>query len=116
MSIPSVPLIDASKLEAVLKKFSDVRDWNKFHTPKNLLLALTGEVGELVEIFQWLTEEESLRIASNPKTTQSVCDELADVFIYLVRLSTILGVDLNNAVEMKLVKNSEKYPPKDFMN
>ena len=108
----TTPLIDISKLEIILKKFSDDRDWNKFHTPKNLLLALTGEVGELVEIFQWLTEEESLRIASDPQTSQAVHDELADVFIYLVRLSTILNVDLNNAVEMKLVKNSKKYPPK----
>lgn len=106
----SIPLIDISRLELVLHSFADERNWNKFHTPKNLLLALTGELGELVEIFQWLSDEQSQTAGVSPETATQVHDELADVFIYLVRLSSILNVDLNKAIELKLVKNAIKYP------
>ena len=106
-------LIKISNLEEVLQTFADARDWQKFHTPKNLVMALTGEVGELVEIFQWLTEDQSRQVADDPKTAQAVRDELADVLIYLVRLASVLGVDLNEAIEMKLVKNALKYPAKN---
>ena len=110
MEIQTRPLIEVSRLETTLQSFADARDWQKFHTPKNLLLALTGEVGELVEIFQWLTDEQSNSVAETAQTAQAVRDELADVFIYLVRLSSVLGVDLNAAIEAKLVKNAQKYP------
>ena len=113
MPAPFESLIDISNLEKVLQKFADARDWQKFHTPKNLAMALTGEVGELVEIFQWLTEDQSRHVADDPKTAQAVRDELADVLIYLVRLASVLGVDLNEAIEMKLVKNARKYPAKN---
>ena len=103
-------LIDVSSLEATLQSFTDERNWQQFHSPKNLVMALTGEVGELVEIFQWLTEEQSKQVASNPSTHQSVRDEVADVLIYLIRLSTVLGIDINEAVNQKLKKNSAKYP------
>lgn len=106
-------LIKISNLEEVLQTFADARDWQKFHTPKNLVMALTGEVGELVEIFQWLTEDQSRQVADDPKTAQAVRDELADVLIYLVRLASVLGVDLNEAIEMKLLKNALKYPAKN---
>src|SRR3546814_17737601 len=88
----ATPLIDLKPLEAVLQKFADERDWNQFHAPKNLAMALTGEVGELVEIFQWLTEAESRRVAQDPRTARAVRAELADVMLYLVRLSLELGV------------------------
>lgn len=116
MEIPTTPLIDVSRLETTLQSFADARDWQKFHTPKNLLLALTGEVGELVEIFQWLTDDQSRSVAETAKTAQAVQDELADVFIYLVRLSSVLGVDLNAAIEAKLVKNAQKYPAQTESN
>jgi NTP pyrophosphatase (non-canonical NTP hydrolase) len=73
-------------------------------------MALTGEVGELSEIFQWMTEAESRKASTNPDTAQDVKDELADVLLYLVRLASVLGVDLNEAVQQKLQKNAEKYP------
>lgn len=106
-------LIDVSALETVFQEFANERDWNQFHTPKNLAMALTAEVGELVEIFQWQTEEQARVAASDPKTAQAVRDELADVLLYLVRLSSVLGVDLNEAVVQKLVKNGKKYPAGD---
>ena len=112
----SRPLIDISRLELVLQSFANDRNWNQFHKPKNLLLALTGELGELVEIFQWLSDEQSQFAGVSPETATQVHDELADVFIYLVRLSSILNVDLNKAVELKLAKNTKKYPAPDKPN
>jgi len=70
-------------------------------------------VGELVEVFQWLTEEQSKVVANNPKTARAVRDELADVLLYLVRLSSVLGIDLNEAVTHKLASNEQKYPSGD---
>jgi len=87
----SARLIDVIALEAALQKFADERDWQQYHSPKNLAMALTVEVGELVEVFQWLTEEQSKVVAVNPKTARAVRDELADVLLYLVRLSSLLG-------------------------
>jgi dCTP diphosphatase len=107
------PLIDISRLEVVLQKFAEDRDWIQYHSPKNLAMALTGEVGELVEIFQWLTEEQSREAARDPRTEDAVRDELADVLLFLVRLSSVLGVDLNEAVERKLRQNAKKYPAGD---
>ena len=106
-------LIDVSVLEVALQTFADDRNWQKFHSPKNLAMALTGEVGELVELFQWLSEDESMSVAQDPKTATAIKDELADVLLYLVRLSSVLGVDLNEAVTQKLAKNAQKYPPGD---
>lgn len=106
-------LIDISALEVELQKFADDRDWQKYHSPKNLAMALTGEVGELVELFQWVTEGDSKNVAKNPMTATAVREELADVFLYLVRLSSILGVDMNEAISNKLAKNAQKYPPGD---
>ena len=111
---PTSPrLIDVIALEAALQKFADDRDWQQYHSPKNLAMALTGEVGELVEVFQWLTEEQSKVVANNPKTARAVRDELADVLLYLVRLSSVLGIDLNEAVTHKLASNEQKYPSGD---
>lgn len=106
-------LVDVSGLEAVLQRFADERSWSAYHSPKNLAMALTGEVGELVEIFQWLTEEQSKLVAQDPSTARHVRDELADVLLFLVRLSAVLGVDLNEAVTTKLAANARKYPPGD---
>lgn len=107
---PGETLIDIARLSAAQDKFAKDRDWEQFHSPKNLVMALTGEVGELSEIFQWMTEADSTNAGTDPATAQAVKDELADVLLYLVRLSSVLGVDLNEAVSQKLKKNSQKYP------
>lgn len=110
MTSQTPPLIAVENLAAALQDFADDRDWNQFHSPKNLILALTGEVGELCEVFQWMSDAQALSAASNSKTGQAVRDELADVLMYLVRLSSVLGVDLNEAVTQKLATNQQKYP------
>ena len=91
-----------------LEEFVTERDWDQFHSPKNLAMALTGEVGELVEHFQWLTEEQSRQLGE--EEAAAVREELADVQIYLLLLARKLDVDLLGAVEDKLAKNAEKYP------
>jgi dCTP diphosphatase len=106
-------IVDFTELEVLLQKFADDRDWQKYHSPKNLAMALTGEVGELVEIFQWRTEAESKFVATDPTLARPVRDELADVLLYLVRLSSVLGIDLNEAVTYKLAANARKYPSGD---
>ncbi len=106
-------LIDVLALEKALQAFADERDWQQYHSPKNLAMALTGEVGELVELFQWLTEAQSLTVARQAGTARAVRDELADVLMYLVRLASVLGVDLDEAVATKLAANQLKYPPGD---
>ncbi|MCF5710182.1 nucleotide pyrophosphohydrolase [Pseudomonas syringae] len=103
-------LVDVENLASSLHRFADDRDWKQFHSPKNLILALTGEVGELCEIFQWMSEADSTGAAKCPETAQAVKDELADVLMYLVRLASVLGVDLNEAVTSKLALNGQKYP------
>jgi len=103
-------LIDTSRLASALRQFSAERDWDQFHTPKNLAMALSVEVAELLEPFQWLTPQQSLDVASDPERAHQVADELADVLIYLVRLADILAIDLNGAVTAKLATNAVKYP------
>jgi dCTP diphosphatase len=106
-------LVDVSGLAAALQNFAEERDWNSYHSPKNLAMALTGEVGELVELFQWLTEDESNRVGQDPATARAVRDELADVLMFLVRLASVLDVDLDEAVRQKLAANAQKYPAGD---
>ncbi|MES2887810.1 MAG: nucleotide pyrophosphohydrolase [Pseudomonadota bacterium] len=103
-------LIDVAELERALQRFADERDWQRFHSPKNLAMALTGEVGELVELFQWRNEADSHAVAQDPGTARAVRDELADVLMYLVRLASVLGVDLNEAVVSKMATNALKHP------
>lgn len=109
--MPETPLLfNASALALELRRFAEDRDWTQFHSPKNLAMALTGEVGELVEIFQWMPESDSLKAAKDPRTSEAVRHELADVTLYLVRLADVLGVDLNEAVREKLALNAARYP------
>jgi len=105
----SAPMVDVVELAASLQWFADDRDWRQFHSPKNLILALTGEVDELCEIFQWMSNADSIAAATDPEIGQAVKDELADVLMYLVRLSSVLGVDLNEAVTQKLASDGQKY-------
>jgi len=103
-------LVDIKKLSDALDKFATERNWEQFHSPKNLLLALTGEVGELAEIFQWMSDTEARSAGEASATAQAVKDELADVLFYLVRLASVLKVDLNAAAVQKLRSNAIKYP------
>jgi len=96
------------ELRQRLRAFATERDWEQFHSPKNLAMALIVEAGELVEHFQWLTQAQSLTLA--PDKRELVAQELADVLIYLVRLADRLDVDLLAAAERKLALNAEKYP------
>ena len=98
-------------LAARLKQFADARDWEKFHTPKNLAIALSVEVSELAEIFQWLTPEESAGVMESVKNADAVRDELADVMIYLTRIASILGVDLIKEANAKIERNEVRFPP-----
>jgi NTP pyrophosphatase (non-canonical NTP hydrolase) len=91
-----------------LRVFAAERDWEQFHSPKNLSMALMVEVAELMEHFQWLTEAQSTGLPAENK--QAVSEELADILLYLVRLSDRLGVDLREAALLKLEKNAAKYP------
>lgn len=103
--------LDLQKLISHLRAFVRERDWEQFHTPKNLVMALSGEVGELTELFQWLTADESKAIMQDPKKAEAVRDELADVVVYCIRLCDQLGVDLSDAIWKKMAKNAAKYPP-----
>ncbi|HUP93631.1 MAG TPA: nucleotide pyrophosphohydrolase [Burkholderiales bacterium] len=95
-------------LRASLEKFAAERDWDQFHNPKNLAMALTGEVGELVEHFQWLTFEQAENLSA--ATREEVALEAADVLLFLIRLCDKLGIDLADAAERKLALNAKKYP------
>lgn len=112
MQTPTVRLVDVTALKTALQAFAEERGWQPFHTPKNLAMALTGEVGELVELFQWRTEAASHLVSKDPTTARAVRDELADVLMYLVRLAAVLEVDLNEAVTHKMRSNAIKYPPR----
>ncbi|WP_219094512.1 nucleotide pyrophosphohydrolase [Pseudomonas sp. UMAB-40] len=98
-----------SLLKQKVDEFSKARDWEKFHTPKNLAMALTVEAAELMEIFQWLEPQESVQSLPSKKQ-RDVEHEVADIFIYLLRFCSVSGIDLINAAEEKLKHNAEKYP------
>ena len=95
-------------LRDALRKFAAERDWDQFHSPKNLAIALSVEASELLEHFQWLTEAQSSALPADKR--EEVRDEMADVLLYLVRLADKLEVDLVDAAEKKIAKNAQKYP------
>ena len=106
---PDTPAADSlHSLARALQQFADDRDWGPFHSPKNLASALVVEAGELLEHFQWLTEDQSRQLAHEQK--QAVAHEMADVLLYLVQLSTVLGIDLMDAARAKMALNAQKYP------
>lgn len=100
---------EIAELARRLEAFADERNWDQYHSPKNLVMALMVETGELMEHFQWRTAEQCNALDS--KDREEIRLELADVFIYLVRLADKLGVDLAQAAREKIVLNAEKYPP-----
>lgn len=102
--------IDLPKLYSEIRAFVEERDWDQFHSVKNLACALSVESSELLELFQWLKEEESNHVKDDSKVFPKLEDEVADVFIYLLRLSDKAGIDLETAVRQKMKKNAAKYP------
>jgi len=102
--------VTLSDLQRELREFADQREWQPFHTPKNLVMALSGEVGELTELFQWLTPEESSAMMDDADQAERVREEVADVFAYLLRLADVLDIDLPVALRAKMRRNGEKYP------
>jgi dCTP diphosphatase len=101
-------ITDLPSLRDALREFAAARDWQQYHTPKNLAMAMIVEAAELVEHFQWLTPEESRRLP--PEKLVEVREEVADTLIYLVEIADTLGVDLIAAARDKIAKNAVKYP------
>lgn len=98
-------------LKAAMQKFVSERNWEAFHVPKNLSLSIAIEAAEIMELYQWLTPEEALDVSLNdPEFREKVSDEIADVFLYLISLANVLGIDMSQSVTKKLAKNRLKYP------
>ena len=108
MNAPTPPTATLPALRDRLRRFAAERDWDQFHSPKNLAMALIAEAAELVEHFQWLTEAQSRALP--PDKRAQVADELADVLVYAVRLADKLGIDLLAATAKKMDRNEAKYP------
>lgn len=104
----SAPIATLEELRDALRIFCAEREWHRYHTPKNLVMALSVEAAELVEHFQWATADESQDISEEKRA--AVADEIADVLIYLTELSDVLKIDMIDAVRRKLIKNAQKYP------
>ena len=103
-----MPRDSLEELNATLLAFARERDWEQFHSPKNLSMALAGEAGELLEHFQWLTEAQSTELSADKK--DAVAMELADLLIYLVRIAERLDIDLIDAAHRKIAINESRYP------
>ncbi|GIG57270.1 nucleotide pyrophosphohydrolase [Longispora fulva] len=104
-------MTDSDDLRARLATFTADRDWGQFHRPKNLVMALAGEVGELVAEFQWLTPEESEAVMADPAHGARVRSEMADVFVYLTQLAMRLDIDLYEVAHEKMDEVEVRYPP-----
>ncbi len=105
-------LVDVQNLVEELRRFATERDWEQFHSAKNLAMALAGEVGELLAEIQWIEADDlRSRLETDDELRESFGNELADVFIYLVRLADVAGIDVDAAVQTKLELNAQKYPP-----
>jgi len=105
---PHSPITSLADLIVAVNQFAEQRDWEQFHTPKNLAMALNVEASELMEHFQWLTQQQSSTL--DPEKQEAVAMEMADVLIYLVRMASQLDIDLLEAAQKKIILNSKKYP------
>lgn len=103
-------MTNIDEFTAAVRAFSHERDWEQFQDPKSLLLALMGEVGEVAELVQWTRQDDVIADFTSAERKERIGDELADVFIYLVRLADVLGVDLGAAAEAKLARNHIRFP------
>jgi NTP pyrophosphatase (non-canonical NTP hydrolase) len=102
--------MDIASVQSRLREFVEERDWAQYHSPKNLSMALAVEASELMEIFQWVGSEESRNVIEHPEELRKIEDEVADVFVYTLRIADVLGIDLEKAVWAKIEKNANKYP------
>lgn len=105
--------MNLNKIKDHLDRFAQERGWGKYRTPKNLSMALAVEVAELMEIFQWMDNERSLSLENDVELMQSIKEELADILSYLVQISSVLNIELEEAFWSKTKKNEKKYSLKD---
>jgi len=103
-----------AELRQRMQRFVDERDWQQFHTPKNLAMSLAIEAAELMECFQWVDVAESRERGADPRHRPAIGEELADVLCYLLSLANALEIDLSTVMRDKLVKNAVKYPAAEF--
>ena len=103
-----------AELREMVRRFVAEREWEVFHSPKNLSMSLAIEAAELMEHFQWIAGAPSRDVAADPKKLEAIGDEMADVCSYLLALANSLGIDLAAAVERKMAKNEQKYPAAEF--
>lgn len=101
-------------LKEAVRQFAAEREWERFHSPKNLSMGLAAEAGELLEHFLWVDTEESRQIVRDPAKLGEVADEVADVAVYVLNLSLALGIDLSEAILAKIKKNAAKYPAEKY--
>jgi NTP pyrophosphatase (non-canonical NTP hydrolase) len=101
-------------LKQAMQQFVAAREWERFHTPKNLVMGLSVEAAELAEHFLWIDNEASRSVVNDAAELSAVADEMADVACYLLALSSTLGIDLSDAILGKLVKNAHKYPAEQY--
>ncbi len=106
-------MAEIGDLTAAVREFSRERDWEQFHDPKSLVLALVGEVGELAELFQWVPADDAVTRFAAPDRHRRAAEEMADVLVYLVRLADVLGVDLGEAARAKLADSHRRFPAAD---
>lgn len=97
-----------------VRDFSTERDWEKFHDPKSLVLALVGEVGELAELFQWVPADEAVAQFTDPARRRRAAEEISDVLIYLLRLADVLGVNVGPEANAKLTDSARRFSPQSF--
>ena len=107
-------MIDNQKLAITLRSFAAERDWDQFHTPKNLATSIAVEAGELLELFQWSRGQKGWEEVADPAIRSSIEDELADILLYLIRFADKAGMDLETIAERKIALNGKKYPPERF--
>ena len=107
-------MIDNQKLAMALRSFAAERDWDQFHTPKNLATSISVEAAELLELFQWSRGQKGWDEVTDPSIRARVEDELADILLYLIRFADKAGIDLEAVAERKIALNAAKYPPERF--
>jgi NTP pyrophosphatase (non-canonical NTP hydrolase) len=105
------PSLTVAALQRRLAEFATARDWGQYHSPKNLAAALSVEASELLEIFQWLTPEQSEQVLADPESAHRVADEVADVLAYLLQFCEVLGLDPLAALAAKIERNEKRFPP-----
>lgn len=101
-------------LKLMIREFVQKRDWQKFHTPRNLAESISIESAELLEIFQWFLKEDSSKIKQDPTRQERIRDELADILIYSLSLSNVMEIDITETIKGKLTKNENRYPVSKF--